>query len=159
MSNNTIATAWVSLSALLAPVDQQCRLFARRIARSNAEGDDIYHEALLRAAANLSKLREPTRFKPWLQSIVVSVQRDRSWRSESHCDRSAKRKIADVLFMRAHQPARSETPRFSKGQAVDSRVHGRRHRRIGKRSRLVDACCQDMVGSQNVNIRVLPHRT
>ena len=42
--------SWDELAPLLAPVHDDVQLFARRIAGSNAEGDDLFQEAVLRAA-------------------------------------------------------------------------------------------------------------
>ncbi len=71
--------SWNELSELLAPIHEDVQLFARRIAGSNAEGDDVFQEAVLRAARKLGSLRERARFKPWMYSVVVSVHRTR-WR-------------------------------------------------------------------------------
>lgn len=73
--------AWDELSELLAPVHDEVRLFARRIAGSNAEGDDVFQEAVLRAARKLSALRDRTRFRAWMCSVVVSVHRTRCRRA------------------------------------------------------------------------------
>lgn len=73
--------AWDELSELLAPVHDEVRLFARRIAGSNAEGDDVFQEAVLRAARKLSGLRDRTRFRAWMCSVVVSVHRTRCRRA------------------------------------------------------------------------------
>jgi RNA polymerase sigma-70 factor (ECF subfamily) len=71
--------SWNELAPLLAPVHDDVQLFARRIAGSNAEGDDVFQEAVLRAARKLSTLRDRDRFKAWMCSVVVSVHRTR-WR-------------------------------------------------------------------------------
>jgi RNA polymerase sigma-70 factor (ECF subfamily) len=71
--------AWDELADLLAPVHDDVQLFARRIAGSNAEGDDVFQEAVLRAARKLSTLRDRDRFRAWMCSVVVSVHRTR-WR-------------------------------------------------------------------------------
>ena len=71
--------AWDELAPLLAPIHDDVQLFARRIAGSNAEGDDVFQEAVLRAARKLSTLRDRDRFEAWMHSIVVSVHRSR-WR-------------------------------------------------------------------------------
>ena len=68
---------WDELFELLAPIHDDVKLFARRIARSNAEGDDVFQDAVLRAARKLGSLRDRTRFKPWMYSVVVSVHRTR----------------------------------------------------------------------------------
>jgi DNA-directed RNA polymerase specialized sigma24 family protein len=68
---------WDELFELLGPIHDDVQLFARRIARSAAEGDDVFQEAVLRAAKNLGSLRDRSRFKPWMYSVVVSVHRSR----------------------------------------------------------------------------------
>lgn len=72
---------WQDLFELLGPIHDDVQLFARRIARSNAEGDDVFQEAVLRAARKLSSLRERARFRAWMHSIVVSVHRTRCRRA------------------------------------------------------------------------------
>ena len=72
---------WSELSELLAPIHDDVQLFARRIARSNAEGDDVFQEAVLRAANKLGTLRDRSRFKSWMYSVVASVHRTRYRRS------------------------------------------------------------------------------
>jgi RNA polymerase sigma factor (sigma-70 family) len=79
--------AWDELSELLGPVHEDVHLFARRIARSNAEGDDVFQEAVLRAAHKLGSLRDRSRFKAWLHSIVVSVHRTRCRRARDATSR------------------------------------------------------------------------
>lgn len=66
---------WDELFELLGPIHDDVQLFARRIARSAAEGDDVFQEAVLRAARKLGSVRDRSRFKPWMYSVVVSVQR------------------------------------------------------------------------------------
>jgi len=77
----TQAIPWNQLAELLSPVHDEVQLFARRIARSNAEGDDVFQEAVLRAARKLGSLRDRSRFKAWMCSIVVSVHRTRCRRT------------------------------------------------------------------------------
>lgn len=73
--------AWQDLFELLEPIHTDAQLFARRIARSHADGDDLFQEAVLRAGAKLSTLRDRARFKAWFYSVVVSVHRTRSRRA------------------------------------------------------------------------------
>jgi RNA polymerase sigma-70 factor (ECF subfamily) len=73
--------AWDELFDLLGPIHDDVQLFARRIAGSNAEGDDTFQEAVLRAARKLSTLRDRARFRPWMCSVVVSVHRTRCRRA------------------------------------------------------------------------------
>src|SRR5580692_2509080 len=72
---------WDELFELLGPIHDDVQLFARRIARSNAEGDDVFQEAVLRAARKLGSLRDRSRFKSWMYSVVASVHRTRYRRS------------------------------------------------------------------------------
>ena len=73
--------AWSELFELLGPIHDDVQLFARRIARSNAEGDDVFQEAVLRAARKLPGLRDRARFRAWMHSVVVSVHRTRCRRA------------------------------------------------------------------------------
>jgi RNA polymerase sigma-70 factor (ECF subfamily) len=73
--------AWDELADLLGPIHDDVQLFARRIARSTAEGDDVFQEAVLRASRKLGGLRDRSRFKSWMYSVVVSVHRTRCRRS------------------------------------------------------------------------------
>ena len=73
--------AWDELFELLGPIHDDVQLFARRIAGSNAEGDDVFQEAVLRAARKLFTLRDRARFRPWMCSVVVSVHRTRCRRA------------------------------------------------------------------------------
>lgn len=72
--------AWDELLALLDPVHDEAVLFARRIARSNPDGDDLFQEAVVRAALKLPGLRDPARFRPWFHQVIVSVHRSRARR-------------------------------------------------------------------------------
>lgn len=73
--------AWDELFELLGPIHDDVQLFARRIAGSNADGDDVFQEAVLRAARKLSGLRDHARFRPWIYSVIVSVHRSRCRRA------------------------------------------------------------------------------
>lgn len=65
------------LLALLGPIHDDTRVLARRIARSYADGDDLFQEAVLRALAKLDDLRDEAKFRPWFVSILLSVHRNR----------------------------------------------------------------------------------
>src|SRR5262245_61415339 len=71
----------IDFGALLAPIHDRARASARRLGGSAAEGDDLFHEAVLRAMEKLGALREIDRFAPWFYSILISVHRDRTRRS------------------------------------------------------------------------------
>jgi RNA polymerase sigma-70 factor, ECF subfamily len=68
---------WEELMPLLAPIHDQARLLARRVARCNAEGDDLFQEAVLRALDKLPALRDRDRFRPWFYRILLSQHRSR----------------------------------------------------------------------------------
>ena len=65
------------LVALLGPLHDGARATARRLCRSNAEGDDLFHEAVLRAFDRLDELRQPDRFRAWFYAVMLSVHRAR----------------------------------------------------------------------------------
>ncbi|HWM87379.1 MAG TPA: sigma-70 family RNA polymerase sigma factor [Kofleriaceae bacterium] len=73
--------SWQALIDLMAPFHDDARLFARRIARSNADGDDLFQDAVLRAAIKLPGLRDTGRFRAWFYQVLVSVHRSRCRRS------------------------------------------------------------------------------
>jgi RNA polymerase sigma-70 factor (ECF subfamily) len=73
--------SWNELYDLLGPIHDDVQLFARRIAGSNAEGDDVFQEAVLRAARKLPTLRDRGKFRAWMCSVVVSVHRTRCRRA------------------------------------------------------------------------------
>src|SRR3954462_5353292 len=69
------------LMELLAPLHDRARATARRLARSHADGDDLFHEALLRAIDHLDELRDAERFRSWFFAVLISVHRARHRRS------------------------------------------------------------------------------
>lgn len=69
------------LMGLLGPIHDRARLTARRLCRSNADGDDLFQEAALRALMKLGDLRDEGRFRPWFYAVLLSVHRERSRRS------------------------------------------------------------------------------
>ncbi len=68
------------LLALLAPVHQRARMTARRLCRSQAEGDDLFQEAAIRAITQLPKLRDDKAFSTWFYRILFSLHRTRTKR-------------------------------------------------------------------------------
>jgi len=72
---------WQRLLELLAPIHAQAAGMARRLAGSAADGDDLFQEAVLRAARALPTLRDPDRFRPWFHAILISVHRTRARRA------------------------------------------------------------------------------
>jgi RNA polymerase sigma-70 factor (ECF subfamily) len=74
------ALSEADLGALLAPIHDQARATAHRLSGSSTEGDDLFHEAVLRAMDKLKGLREPERFPGWFYMVMISVHRNRSRR-------------------------------------------------------------------------------
>lgn len=70
--------SWSRLIGLLGPVHDQARATARRLSRSPSDGDDLFHEALLRAYDRLRSLRDESAFRAWFYSILLSVHRNRT---------------------------------------------------------------------------------
>ena len=65
------------LMALLAPLHDRAVATARRLSRSDAEGDDLFQETVLRAFDRLPELRDESRFPAWFFAILLSVHRRR----------------------------------------------------------------------------------
>lgn len=65
------------LMALLTPLHDAARATARRLCRSHADGDDLFHEAVLRALDRLPTLRDEARFRAWFYAVLLSVHRAR----------------------------------------------------------------------------------
>ena len=97
-------TASERLSRLLLPLHAAARLTARRICRSPAEGDDLFHEAVLRALSRIDQLREESRFRAWFFAVLLSVHRAR-------CRRAFLRRLVPFAFF-----GQSEDPRADDGR-------------------------------------------
>lgn len=69
------------LSELLEPIHREARAFARRLCRSDAEGDDVFHDAVLRALDKLELLRDEGAFRPWFYRVIATTHRNRYRRS------------------------------------------------------------------------------
>ncbi|HEY2746947.1 MAG TPA: RNA polymerase sigma factor [Polyangia bacterium] len=65
------------LMELLAPLHDRARMTARRLCRSHADGDDLFHEAVLRALDHLDELRDADRFRSWFYALLINVHRAR----------------------------------------------------------------------------------
>ncbi len=72
---------WRRLMVLLEPMHEQAVATARRLSRSQADGDDLYHEALLQAFERIHFLRDESRFRSWFYAVLFNRHRDRSRRS------------------------------------------------------------------------------
>ncbi|MGE0870078.1 MAG: RNA polymerase sigma factor [Kofleriaceae bacterium] len=112
---STSKPSWETLFELLGPIHDDVQLFARRIARSNAEGDDVFQEAVLRAVDKLPALKDRTRFKPWIQSVVVSVHRTR-------CRRSFWRRLISKDDVSLPEPVGDDGARWADERASASRA-------------------------------------
>jgi len=69
------------LVELLGPFHSQAAAVARRLARSNADGDDLFQETVLRALVALPTLRDASRFRSWFFAILLRLHRNRARRS------------------------------------------------------------------------------
>ncbi len=69
------------LRGLLEPIHGRARLSARRLCRSDAEGDDLFQEAAIRALTRVSELRDDAAFAAWFYRILLSLHRSRTRRS------------------------------------------------------------------------------
>ena len=82
--NTRTEARWARLVALLEPIHREAAATARRLCRSQAEGDDLYQEAVLRAFEKLHTLRDESRFRSWFYATLLSRHRTRlrrsSWR-------------------------------------------------------------------------------
>ena len=81
MRRENPASGWQRLLDLLAPIHDEARAVARRLARSHADGDELFQDALLRAFDKLSSLRDEDRFRSWFYAVLLSVHRSRSRRA------------------------------------------------------------------------------
>lgn len=70
---------WLRLMNLLGPIHPQVQATARRLCRSNSDGDDLFQDAVLRALDKLPGLRDESRFRSWFHKVLISVHRSR-WR-------------------------------------------------------------------------------
>jgi len=51
----------------------KARALCRKLTSSRADGDDLYHDALLAARKGFSGLRDPEAFRPWFYRIIVNA--------------------------------------------------------------------------------------
>lgn len=71
---------WQRFVRLLAPFHAAAAATARRLERSPADGDDLFHEAILRAFDKLPLLRDEASFRSWFYAVLLSVHRTRARR-------------------------------------------------------------------------------
>jgi RNA polymerase sigma-70 factor (ECF subfamily) len=62
---------------LLAPIQARAQQSARRLSRCNADGDDLFQEAVLRALRRIGDLRDESKFSAWFYAVMISVHRAR----------------------------------------------------------------------------------
>jgi len=106
---------WRRLLDLLSPIHDDARAFARRLARSASDGDDLFQEALLRAHEKLGGLREEGSFRPWFYAVLLSVHRSR-------CRRDFWRRFLSLEDVRERGEPAAEDPRLSEEETRARRV-------------------------------------
>jgi RNA polymerase sigma-70 factor (ECF subfamily) len=60
---------------LLEAYHPKAEAFCRRLTGNLADGDDLYHDAILLAWRKFDSLREHDSFKPWLYRIIVNIHK------------------------------------------------------------------------------------
>lgn len=60
---------------LLEAFHPKAEVFCRRLTGNPADGDDLYHEAILLAWRKFDSLRDHNSFKPWLYRIIVNIHK------------------------------------------------------------------------------------
>ena len=73
---------------------------ARAILREPSDAQDATHDALLQASRKWSTLRDPSRFEPWFDRILVNICRDRL----RHASRWEAKDISDEIAIAAGDP-------------------------------------------------------
>ena len=73
----TSEARWQRLRVLLEPFHEQAVATARRLSRSTADGDDLYHECLLKAFEKLHSLRDERAFRSWFYATLLNCHRNR----------------------------------------------------------------------------------
>jgi RNA polymerase sigma-70 factor, ECF subfamily len=66
---------------LLAPIHDRARETARRLEARTGEGEDLFHEAVLKACEKLSTLRDLEKFPMWFYRILLNTHRGRARRA------------------------------------------------------------------------------
>jgi RNA polymerase sigma-70 factor (ECF subfamily) len=94
MARSDEAARQERLMALLGPHHDRARATSRRLCRSHADGDDLFHEAVLRALGHLDELRDAEKFRSWFYAVLLSVHR-------SHHRRSFWRRLLPLSEVRA----------------------------------------------------------
>ncbi|MCP4571548.1 MAG: RNA polymerase sigma factor [bacterium] len=66
----------MNFEEMLEPVYQDAVRFARGLAGSKADGDDLLQDALMRAMRGFDRLRDRSRFRAWLFRILSNAHRN-----------------------------------------------------------------------------------
>lgn len=66
---------------LLKPEDLRARRFCRKLCKNSDDGDDLYHDALVKALGSFDSLKDRLAFKSWLYRIIVNHFKNRQSRS------------------------------------------------------------------------------
>lgn len=77
MDSHAGTARWNRLIRLLTPIHKQAAATARRLCRSNHDGDDLYQDTVLRAFDKLDGLRDESRFRSWFFATLLSRHRSR----------------------------------------------------------------------------------
>jgi len=75
MDSSADTARWDRLIRLLTPIHGQAVATARRLCRSNDDGDDLYQDTVLRAFDKLDGLRDESRFRSWFFATLLSRHR------------------------------------------------------------------------------------
>jgi RNA polymerase sigma-70 factor, ECF subfamily len=73
---------------------------ARAILREPSDAQDATHDALVQASRKWSSLRDPSRFEPWFDRILINICRDRL----RHASRWEAKDISDEIAIAAGDP-------------------------------------------------------
>ena len=87
---------------------------ARAILREPSDAQDATHDALLQASRKWSTLRDPSRFEPWFDRILINICRDRL----RHASRWQARDISDEIVSAAGDPFGQADDRDVLGNAI-----------------------------------------
>jgi len=87
---------------------------ARAILREPSDAQDATHDALLHASRKWFSLRDPSRFEPWFDRILINICRDRL----RHASRWQVRDISDEIAVAAGDPYGQADDRDVLGHAI-----------------------------------------
>jgi RNA polymerase sigma-70 factor, ECF subfamily len=87
---------------------------ARAILREPSDAQDATHDALVQASRKWSSLRDPSRFEPWFDRILINICRDRL----RHASRWQFRDISGEIVIAAGDPFGQADDRDVLGNAI-----------------------------------------